>query len=696
MLEPEITKTLSEMGEEMERFYSRKKRKLTQVLVQWVMIVTMLLIGTGYGTGICYSATGSGGSNTSDQEGVSIAGSGFASWVIKEIGSGIIAYVTGDSMGWLLSFVGGNNTDQAFVDAVGQMNQKLDMVITELGEIEEALAGLIIQINIDTDEIKNIEQQFNIADPQNIINNTYDNMKGVFTADKIGTSAGKTASKDTADDILSTSGSNIDQQMYDVHAGIMGATPGVGDGAMDAFTNVLVDHTGDGQLLNRYKALETYFNRLVTVQTKGLSLVVEALHARDSQQVARGMPPVDYEGTAKQWMDNKFTPWMEDEVEEFLRCTARLVIAECDLRTDAGAVVSFLPGDAEEIFKRADFIAAQIAPARHPFGAVVRLIGEPDTIKSLIADYKVMANRGTPMNVVKLGLDKKDVMEIPVEKWNHWPAGWTRAYMQWNWDSFYDKQHFPNYQVAGFVKFNAATTVAVAKVSLSDAAKDATYVINTTFPHETANGSLKTCECDGDMNCVSSISTGKDKYIYGHTTLVIRHRPHDWVFTYDQGSGGRISMLCDHSNLNDNPPWVRAVATLNNDIHWDRKEEWFHLASVIFFQVVNGMNETRKITAKVQMSSHYYVDLGIEVKENYSFLGAFWDYMDSAIGQYTGWDPKGGNPYDYGESSISYDNLAAGAALRIGVGAYVKGTCKGDKGGEIGLRIWPRHLYLFF
>jgi hypothetical protein len=656
--------------------------------------MVMLLTGTGVG----YS--GNAGSETQPlvSESVGIAGSGFASWVIKEIGSGIIAYVTGDSMGWLLSFVGGNNTDQAFVDAVDQMNQKLNLVITELGEIEKALAGLIIKIQIDTDEIKNIEQQFNIANPQNVINNTYLNMQGTFTADKIGTALGKSTSKNTADDILSTSGSNIDQQMYDIYAGVVGATPGVGDGAMDAFTSLLVDHTGDGKLLQRYETLETYFERLVTVQTKGLSLVVEALHERNGQQVADGMPPADYEGTAKQWMDNKFTPWMEDEVEEFLRCTARLVIAECDLRTDAGAVVSFLPDDAEEIFKRADFIASQIAPARHPFGAVVRLIGEPDAIKSLIHSYHVKAS-GKVMSVVKLGLknNEEEFQEIPVEKWNHWPAGWTRAYMQWNWDSFYDKWHSPSYQVEGFVKFNAATTVAVAVVSLTAAEKDATYEINTTFPHETANGSLKTCECDGGMKCVSSTSTDKDNtHIYGHTTLVIRHRPHDWHFTSKQESGDRLSTHCDHSDLNDNPPWVRAVTTLNNDIHWDRKEESFNLRSVIYFQVVNGMNETRKITARVQMSSHYYVDHRVEIKENYSFLGAFWDWMDQGKGTYAGWDPKGGNPHDYDEKSISYDKLPAGAALRIGVMASVWGSCKGDKGGQIGLRIWPRHMYLFF
>jgi hypothetical protein len=179
------------------------------------------------------------------------AGFGSASWIIEQIGKGILSYVGGDCAGWLLSIVGGDDTDQALVDAVDQMNQKLNLVIAELAEIEQELEAVMKLIQISTDEIKNIEQQFEIAEPQNIINNTYLNMKGVFTADKIGTPAGKKASQDTTDDILSTARSNIDQQMYDIHAGIMGATPGAGDSAMYAFTKLLVDYTGDGSPSHR-------------------------------------------------------------------------------------------------------------------------------------------------------------------------------------------------------------------------------------------------------------------------------------------------------------------------------------------------------------------------------------------------------------------------------------------------------------
>ena len=655
----------------MQHHYSRRKWKARSTIISCLLIVALLITPVGCG-------------NDADWDPL-VEGAGFdaASWLIEAIGSGIISYVTGDSAGWLLSFVGGDNTDQAFVDAVDDMNKKLDQVLADLVAIEAELEAIMQLIQISTDEIKNIEQQFLIAEPQNIVNNTYDNMKGMFTADKIGTPAGKTASQDTTDDILSTGRTNIDQQMYDIHAGIMGSTPGIGNGAMDAFTTTLVDHTGDGQLLNRYKALETYFERLVTVQAKGLSLMVEALHARDNGQAGSGMAPEDYQGTAQQWMDDKFTPYMEDEIEEFLRCTARLVIAECDLRTDAAAIGPFLPGDAAAIFKRADFIAAQISPARHGFGAVVRVIGEPDTVKSLIADYHVMMD-DFPMDVVKLGLDKKDFKETKVEVWNHWPSGWTQEYIQWNWDT--------SHNVSSFIKFNAATTVAVAKVYLPDAANATSYVVHTTFPHETATGSLKTCKCDGEMKCVSAATAADsdETHIYGHATLAIRHRPHCWYHHSYVSHDKRIDPTYDHSNLNNNPPWVRARAKLVENIHWCNSAADFCIESTMIFPVVNGMNERRKMTAWTEMSSYYSNSL--DMKSDNSYLDAGWT---DASGEYYTWDPAGGSPHHY-STQTPHHYFDAGASETFGVEATVQGSCKGSEGDEKSLKIWPRHLYLFF
>ncbi len=659
----------------MQHSYSRKKRKACVTIISCLLIAVLLITPVGCGDGGDWDP--------------SVEGAGFspASWIIEAIASGIISYATGQSAGWLLSFVGGSDSDPAFVDAVKNMNHKLNLVITELGHIEWELGNIIKLINVTADDIKNIEQQFKIEEPQNIINNTYDNMKGVFTADKIGTPAGKTDSLDTTDDILSTGRSNIDQQMYDLHVGIMGNTPGIGNGAMDAFTTTLMDHThiGDGLLLDRYKALETYFERLVVVQCKGLSLMVEALHARDNPQADSEMAPGDYEGTAQQWMDEKFTPWMEDEIEEFLRCTARLVIAECDLRTDAGAIGPFLPDDTAAIFKRADFIAAQIAPARHDFGAVVRVIGEPDTVKSLIADYQVKANEQV-MDVVKLGLDKKDVKETTVEVWNHWPSGYDREYMQWNWDT--------SHNVSSFIRFNAATTVAVAKLCLPNAANTTTYKVETTFPHETANGSLKTCKCDGDMSCVPAAfaADSDETHIYGHATLAIRHRPHGWYFTHDQGHDDRIDITYDHSNLDDNPPWVRAMGKLNKNIHWYNSEAYFYINSIAEFPVVNGMNERRKVTARVYMSGHYWVDNRMDVKDDENKLDAGWIYGNVESYQ---WKPTKGDNINYSEKSPHhYFDAGHSQTFHIWAGLHV--NCKGSEGGEIGLRIWPRHLYLFF
>jgi len=659
----------------MQQHYSRSRRRVHAV-VAWLLIVAMLATVVGIG---CHGGGGVG----PGPEPAGGAGFGAASWIIEQIGAGIIAYITGESAGWLLSFVGGD--DDGMKDAVDEMNQKLDEVIADLAVIEAELDAIMKLIKLSTDEIKNIEQQFLIAEPQNVINNTYDNMKGVFTADKIGTPAGKAASQDTTNDILSTGRTNIDQKMYDIHAGIMGSTPGVGNGAMDAFTTVLVDHTGDGQLLNRYKALESYFERLVTVQAKGLSLMAEALHARDNQQAgAGGVSPSDYEGTAKQWMDDKFTPWMEDEAEEFLRCTERLVLAECDLRTEISCGGPFLPDDAAEIFKRADFIAAQISPARHSFGAVARVIGELKTVKSIIRDHHVKANSHY-MEVVKLGLDKEDVREVPVEKWNHWPSGWSHWYMEWAWDTSHD--------VSGFIKFYRTRHIAVAKLCLPNAANATTYKVETTFPHETASGSLKTCKCDGDMSCVSAAPAADSDttHIYGHTTLPIRHRPHEWYqYKKYEDLDDRLTPTAD-TKLDGSYPWARARVDVNENIHWYNSWADFHIESGIALPLINGDDGRRRMTARTEIRSHRYGSLDLSV-DSHSWLHIWWT---GSSGEYNEWESSGGDPHIYGEVS-PHRYFDAGEAHSLYIKSWMIGSGKGLKGECYGLRVWPHYLYLFY
>ena len=262
--------------------------------------------------------------------------------------------------------------------------------------------------------------------------------------------------------------------------------------------------------------------------------------------------------------------------------------------------------------------------------------------------------------------------------------------MQWNWDTADN--------VSGFIKFNAATTVAVAKVCLPTAADSTTYKVNTSFPHETAIGSLDTCECDGDMSCVPAAfaADSDETHIYGHATLAIRHRPHCWYHTSYASKDSRIDATCDNSNLNDNPPWVRTVTRLNKAIHWYNSNADFLLESDMYLPVVNGMNERRKVTGSVYMSSHYYVDDSVTMKVNNNRLIVGWTFSDGGIGGRFAWQPSEGNPHNY-SPKLPYIHLEANTYGKFGITARLTGSYKeGSNGAEIGLRIWPRHLYLYF
>ncbi len=671
---------------------------------------------------VALSLMGCGGSSSEPPapHGVATAGAGPATWVLQGILNGIGSYTGNKAMGWILSIVGtGGDSSQELQNAINDMQNKLNTILADLTAIENQLNEIAKEIDVDMKQIESNQQSLAMKQAEDRINNEYLNLQAM-DASLIGTDTGRQRAADMADDIISTSRTNIDLCVYEIYSGVMGYTAGLQGGALNAMTDAIIaadTDWKDGNTLLRYQTLETYFKQLVQMQLKGAAMMVDALHHRDdpwpsSQGVQRGIKPTDYPGTAAQWMNEKFLPMLADEVEEFLRCADRIILADCDLRTDittTSPTVDMLPKDAETAWARADFMAAQLSPKRHPFGLVIRLVGEPDEVQG-IADasyYYPEANAYTgshSMSLVQLGVFPDKVRLNPVEKWNEWPSGYDQEYIQWNWGSHSWSDGHRAGTVAGHIVFNAASSIAVTKWAYPDQVSDSVW-ITTKFPNEAAtignhdNPGIQMRHYDEDMNVVDNWTS--DNHWWGHGTLVIRHRPEPWYqyrqYASQTGSGrdAVYDMTCDaYLGYAQNGPtpnvWCRVMSELNK--HYWGVDLAFHIESGIAVPIINGMSTQRKMTVNGNLESGAYNTLYDSVQDNDTArLTAFWT-MNS--GEYDWWGVKNGN-HSYPDTG-AHHFFNPGEANPYHILNYVYMNGSGSHHNGYGCLADPQRLLLFF
>ena len=647
-------------------------------------------------------------------------GAGAASWILQQILSGALSYTGEKCMGWLLSLVsGGSGNDQNAAD-FAQMEGDLTLIINDLNAIQTQLNNLAGQISLDMATINSNQQSIYMESRESIIDNTYANMQALSTT-MIGTAQGKTEAALLASQII-TGTTSIDQQLFDIYYAMVGKAAGM-KSALDAFTDVLVAQdpkTGpsDPKVLNRYLALEMYFKQLVQIQLKGAALMVEGLHHRDNpwvgatkagaQTVAQPYGLGDYPGTAEQWMTKKFQPQLEEQVEEFLRCTDRLVLFYSELRTDittTDAAVSMLPADTDNIFSRADFIAAQLS-SRHSFGLNVRMVGEPDEVQNFtnnpsppgyeffVEDWSTLTEHN--MTIVPLGSSTDNGYPArlnPVEKWWFWPDGYTQAYIQWNWGSYATGTNAGT--VSGHISFNSATDIAVAKYN-DPTPPAANMLVVTSQQNEAAqigqwpNTMVHLMDYyNDDMDIVAAGTAGA--HYYGHGTLTIRHRPEAWYQYRSTINGQDVYSGTADCSLGSSPIWVRAIAQLKQNYYG--VDEDFDVESAIALPLINGTTSQHKMSVNGNMqadanNSFHEVYLG-----NQDRITGWWEWNNTP--EWDWWAIQMGNPVTYG-GTTAYHYFDPAEAFTYAIMVELHGNAEGNNGNSLGCRAWPESLYLFF
>lgn len=368
-----------------------------------------------------------------------IASSAF-SFLMSAVGGGIMGYGISAGMGWAMSLCGfgpelegPDMTGLQILAKLDEMDAKLDIMNQKLDIIYDQFGEVMGAIGMAKDEMMAQIETLQLKEAVDTIELNYGYLK-YFGSDSYDDPYTKGRATRFADDILSSRACEIPYHLYSIHTTLIGSTPGVTEGALGAWTTYLMSNVAENDLMGAYLALEYNFAQILNIEAQGLALTVEALHCRETEYLlstksksAGPVRPEDFPGTAKQFLDTEFTPRIDDQVAAFLMCVERLVMSHADVRTDIIAPVDFLPTeDVAEIFRRADFLAAQCS-SRHNFGLNVRLIGEPANIQRYVDEQLVLAN-GRRMNY-PAPIAGQNVRQHPVQNWpDYYP---TPEYMQW-------------------------------------------------------------------------------------------------------------------------------------------------------------------------------------------------------------------------------------------------------------------------
>ncbi len=280
---------------------------------------------------------------------------------------------------------------------------KKDQAAT-LQDIKDELTDLSTSLNNLANELNDILRTMNfelnaqiknagLDDATNVIEKNYEHYNKL-----INEYDGNDVSTDLrtlANNILSGSQTNLDFYASRIYNSVIGDTAD-STSILSAWTDFAISEMDPKKgidLNDAYYSLEDYFINLINYQLYAGALVVEA---KNEQAVATDKDKVvdTVFGTVDEYI-SQFQENLSKEVDWFLYCVERLVAASLTNPMDAATyyngnedgTIPIVPPDAASIFSRADFIAAQLTLA-HPFGMIVRVLGEPATLDILGTSFK--------------------------------------------------------------------------------------------------------------------------------------------------------------------------------------------------------------------------------------------------------------------------------------------------------------------
>jgi len=213
----------------------------------------------------------------------------------------------------LVSGGGGKSADETR-KTLDEMKKLLTHIESELQDLRNQLTSLEQQLAISTSDIERTVLTSGMDPYVTHINQLWDQYLAIGRPD--GTYDGTHLASLSAAILDSNNGAFA--QLVGIHDGLTGEG-GVSGSTLHAVADNAAIHAASGSeedVMSYYMVLEDYFGALTQAQTRGATLMTEALRYREAT-VGAPAQVGDYPGTAEYFMDG-FSAHIGDQVEHYL------------------------------------------------------------------------------------------------------------------------------------------------------------------------------------------------------------------------------------------------------------------------------------------------------------------------------------------------------------------------------------------
>lgn len=277
-------------------------------------------------------------------------------------------------------FKGGPNPDSQILDDLSDMKNTLDDIENKLTALESQLKTLETELNIKTSDIETLIVKQGLDKYTSKISSAWDQYSLLYNPDSKTwiTDPDKLAA--VAFDTLVTD--DIFSQLIGIHNALTGEHNS-GSIFEKLEENVALKVNDSGDPLQYFYVIESYFGKVLKSQTRGATLMVEAIRYANESGNNDLKKHVTMDATT-------FMKWyrshIEDQVENYLAAVEHFIVDTADLTS---GFTAFVP-HADIMFKRADLAAGWLSRKHRPDPQkapdkqnlfVYRVIGGPQRVE---------------------------------------------------------------------------------------------------------------------------------------------------------------------------------------------------------------------------------------------------------------------------------------------------------------------------
>ncbi|WP_035240600.1 hypothetical protein [Desulfobacter vibrioformis] len=323
-----------------------------------------------------------------------------------------------------LLFKGGGNPDNKILKDLDQIQSTLETIETQLGVFEKQLEALKEQMAIDTSDIENNNEKVALNKYIDTIDYSWECFYGLRIQNKDGSwswTSDLNSLKTLADSILGKdsnaqnipSPDSVRYPLFCIHNGLTGEGDTEGNLFQDIANNAVLHVDAGGDRLGYFYVMENYFGKMLHVQTKAATLIVEAHRYRDESDSGKD-ETVNDATIFMEW----YRSHIEDQVECFLKSVEYYIVNTARLYK---GFAEFIP-NADTMFRRADLSAAWLSRRHRPnpdHGAdgqhmvAYRAIGGPQRLSQYPDQWKDSVQKADWNRMLYKKTGESDSFDVP-------------------------------------------------------------------------------------------------------------------------------------------------------------------------------------------------------------------------------------------------------------------------------------------